>query len=334
MLDNLLNAAEPSESEILKRISAVRNPAPEGQPEIENVDEAVSDSEAPQEEESQEESQELESEQETESEELTGSPDDDDEESIYLDLDGREINLNDVRDWEQAFKDKKSMQADYTKKRMADAEVEKANKAKAAALEQQGETLQTLIASLEVTIGEQQESIDWDELREIDPSEYLKQKELAEKREKALKSAKDQAGQLSEGEQTALVQQEQQLLLQAKPEWLDPKGQPTKQYNDDMTAMNAYLQANGYTEQDTGKILDHKTWLTILKAAKYDSLSNKSVALGKKVKKAPLVTKPNKQSSKVSNIQKELETAQKRLKQTGSERDAMAVMKLKKQLRN
>ncbi len=43
-------------------------------------------------------------------------------------------------------------------------------------LQERQESLNNLIAELEVNIGEKQE-IDWDELRDYDPCEYIKQKE-------------------------------------------------------------------------------------------------------------------------------------------------------------
>ena len=132
-----------------------------------------------------------------------------------------------------------------------------------------------------------------DYLRETDPSEYLKQKELNEVRQKASESAKADLQALEEREFQAKVATEQSKLLEAIPEWSDPAVLEA-----DSKAINSYLEANGFTGEDTNDLVNHKVYVAIRKAALFDNLKSKSVETEKKVKAAPKVTKAGVKSNK------------------------------------
>ena len=79
-----------------------------------------------------------------------------------------------------------------------------------------------------------QSAVDWDELRDTDPSEYLRQKELIEQRQKALNQANEgvqKASQLTR-------KKEASLLFEKVPTWNDPK-----QRDADRGRIEAYLAA-------------------------------------------------------------------------------------------
>lgn len=333
LMDNL---SGPSEADLVKRISAIRNPSePEAPTEekkeavevsdLDTAEEVEVEAQAPQEEEVVEaaDSEQLEVE---EGESLEAS--EEETETLYLDLDGDEVSLDTIREW----KDGNLRHSDYTRKTMDLAEQRKAVEAEQANLSETQSKMTDLIAELEAQIEVSGQDINWEELREYDPSEYLKQKELLEKRQEALNKAKGLSGEVKGKASQEQINAEQAKLLQANPSWMDKSGNTTEQYSKDMQMVNEYLNKEGYQPDEINNILSAHHWQTILKAARYDSQSEKASVMTKKVKKAPVVTKPKSQAR--SNLDRQIAAAQAKFKKTGDMRDAQALMKLKRQKGN
>lgn len=330
------NLSGSSEAELLKRISAVRNPEPETVPteepkavevsddldtanEIEQVAPEV-EAEAPE----TDESVELEQSDDEEGESLEAG--EDDTETLYLDLDGEEVSLETLREWKEG----NLRHADYTRKTMALADERKAFEAEKAQVSELASKLNDAQAEIQALMDTT--SIDWDELREYDPAEYLKQKELQEKRQEAIANAKGLKSEVDQSSNQAVIAEEQQKLLAANPAWLDKGGKTTDAYQSDMKLMQEYLGENGFTDSEVNSLLQAKYWQTILKAAKFDAQKKKSAALEKKVKKTPLVTKPKSQAR--SNLDREIQSVQAKLKQTGDMKYALQLQKLKRKKGN
>jgi hypothetical protein len=235
-----------------------------------------------------------------ESEEEPESTENEDEELTYLELDGKEVDLNEVRQW----RDGHLMQSDYTRKTTEVAEDRKALKAEREEVSKQKAGLIDLQAELQALV-EEDEAVDWKELREIDPEEYIAKKEKADKRKAAVKKLKSEASKPDISQDD--LAKEQQSLFDTNPGWLDDKGEQTKEMKDDKKRIEGYWEKHGFTAEDVSGMRSARYINACLKAAKYDELQEKSKAFAKKAKKATLVTKPKSQVKKVKTKPKALE---------------------------
>ena len=214
---------------------------------------------------------------------------DEEETAQYVEIDGEEHNLEDVRTW----RDGHLMQSDYTKKTQAVAE-----ERKAAEVEFKSTRENLLKSKAEVSdmrdmltvLVQEDEAVDWVELKEDDPEKYIELKEKADKRKEALEKVK--AERETPVDDPALIQVEQGKLFEANPEWLDKEGKATDSYKQDTELMNDYASKAGFTTDEFSQMTRAHYIITILKAAKYDQLQEKGKEISKKRGKVPVVTKP------------------------------------------
>lgn len=212
-----------------------------------------------------------------------------DQELLYIDLDGEEVSLDQVREWKAGhMKD-----ADYTQKTQKVAADRKALEEERNSFNSEREKLSELSAQLEVLIAEDDE-IDWNELREYEPERYIELKEKADKRKKALDEIKAKS---PEQEATNQLTQEE---LQAESDdlftsqgWKDKDGKLDEaKYKKDQEMLLDYLNKQGYSQEEYSQINRAHHFKTLLDAARYQLQQKKGSALKKKVKAAPKVTKP------------------------------------------
>ena len=258
-----------------------------------------------------------------ETDEVETNEDDD----LYVDLkDGTQITLSEIAE----LKKNGLMQADYTKKT-----TDLANEKKDFEKEKQENSSQKLKneelgATLELLINEAKEDVDLEYLEEYDPGEYLKQIKITEKREKALSELNSNKETLNNENQQKLVSEESSKLFTAIPEWMED-GKTTKAFENDIKAMNNYLvNTVGMSNEEIGQIVSHKHWLIINQAAKSAINVDKKVAMDKKLKKAPVVTKSHSKVSKQSVINKEISDAESRFKKSGDSNDLIALKKIRR----
>jgi hypothetical protein len=181
------------------------------------------------------------------------------------------------------------MQADYTRKTQELSERRTALEADVAELANQSESLKTLAAELEAVIGSEDE-VDMNELREIDPDEYIKLTERNAKRKELLSKAKESFN-ATKPTSDADVAVEREQLIKNNPQWVDKAGKATDAYKSDMAALDTYLGNNGWTAEEFSTVYQSKHVEALIKAAKFDELQGKKKAIAKKVRKAPVVKK-------------------------------------------
>lgn len=324
MLDNLNGS---NEADILKRISTSRG---NSEPEQPTEDPQAVDVDEPEEVETPEiageEAETGESiVEEVESADTESAPIEEPEE-FYVDIDGREITFSQIKEWEQGH----LRQSDYTRKTQGVAEDRKSVEADRELLTGKVSKLDDSIAQLEVLIDEKKDAIDWDDLREFDPGEYLKQKELQDNRKDALKKAKSAKSSVSDGDKADIAKREQSLLIQSNPTWIKD-GKATDVYTKDMSMVNDYLASQGYTAADQQEIVSARHWQAILDAARFNSGKKSNASIAKKVKKAPIVTKPG--SASKSPVSLDLERAKSLHKKNGTVETALALRKLQKKFK-
>lgn len=244
-------------------------------------------------------------------------------ETITIKVDGKdvEVTLDELKKGYQR-------QADYTRKTMEVSETRKAAEAEAQQLrEQRNQYAQKLNDSqvlLSAALNEQQ-NIDWQQLLDSDPVEYLKQQHLYQQRQAAYqKNAQEQQQlyQYQQAEQAQNVQkflaQQQDELLAKLPEWKDETKAKAEK-----TAMKTYLQDTGFSLDEINHLSDHRSVLVARKAMLYDQMMSKAKAAAKKVENLPQkVVKPG--NGQAPTIDKRSQAFQ-RLGKSGKLEDAANV---------
>lgn len=170
--------------------------------------------------------------------------------------------------------------SDYRKKTMSVAEERKAVEAKAAEID-------STIAELKSFIKREEDNVDWEALRRDDPAEYLERKEALDAAKAAQEKAEAaQQKQLIEKQQAIVADESKKLIDAMGPTWDD------EQRNADISLANEYLSKMGFSEQEIGRIVDHRAWKMIFDAAKASKFNETKTKVSKEVRKAPKSVKP------------------------------------------
>ena len=269
---NYLNArkgsrgeTDSSEQPVAEVVDVLADSAPIEESEIENADAEIEESAT---------------EDEVQSEET----------DLFYDLDGEEVSSTQLKEW----KSNGLMQADYTRKTQAHSEDVKTFNEEREAFTSKQSKLSEQLATLEAMISE--DSLDAEqiqELREYEPERYIEHIEKQDKRKSFLKEAKKNATPQS----NLNAQDEQAKLITANPQWLND-GKATKAYQDDMTALSDYYTDNGFT-QDQMNSVNSSSLLAqaVIDAARYKATNTKKAVVEKRVRKAPVSTKPKAQAT-------------------------------------
>lgn len=185
--------------------------------------------------------------------------------------------------------------ADYRKKTMDLAEKRKTLEAKEAELAQK-------VQELESFIEQQDQNIDWDELRETDPSEYLRMKEVDAKRREAAEKAKKEQADTRQTKMQEMAEQEAKKLVDAMG---GDKKWGQEQQTKDIHAAMSHMQSIGLSEQEAANILDHRFWRIAMDAAKYQKLMQNKGKVNKQVQQAPKSVKPGQRQVPAQRAAKE-----------------------------
>ena len=215
---------------------------------------------------------------------------DDGSEDVTIEVDGKTVKLT-KEELAEAYKNG-LRQSDYTKKTMEVAEQRRAAEAEIAQARAEREAyavnLSKMAAQLEGAL-EEQASINWQELLEADPVEYLRQQNLYQQRQAAYQKTQQAQMQLMEiakAEQAQMrqmtLEQQQEALLAKLPEWRNAETAKAEK-----AALAQYLQQAGFDDQSIQTISDHRAVVVARKAMLYDQMMGKASAAAKKVAAAP-----------------------------------------------
>ncbi len=302
-----------SREDILSRIKAARS-SEEPVKEPTEQEEAVSlqDNEVVEESIEAESEEEVINEEEDQHEEQSPEANEEQEESVYL-IGDEEITLAELKE----LKSGTLRQSDYTKKTTELADQRKAFEGKSLATDKLHSDLSDSIKALTDSINSEVESVNWDELAEDDPTEYLKKQRALDKKQKVLTDAKTKEG--------ALLQQkaadEVNLLSTKMPSWSGENGEEHRKIDSDLAIK--WMQDAGITDAESAKWVNHKLYLAFIKAAKYDALKSKAPAIKKKVAKAPRVTPTTRAAKRKVSTSEE---ARNRLRKSGNDKDAKSAI--------
>lgn len=227
-----------------------------------------------------------------------------DEESVYL-IGDEEITLKELKE----LRSGSLRQSDYTRKTQELAEQRKEIEAKAATLDKAIAALDERVSDLDSELKTEFDAVNWEELAEYDPSEYLKKQNALKKKEQKLQKAKD--------DRLAAMQmkaREEANLLFSKTSAADRAEQEKV-----ISQAVKVAKEMGYSDAEINSLIDHRFYLMALKVAKYDELMAKKPEIEKKVAKTPKVTPATKQVAKKTSA---FDEAKAKLRQTGSKLDA------------
>jgi len=203
---------------------------------------------------------------------------------------------------------------DYTQKTMVHAENVKALETKNAQLDES-------IASLSSLIESKEQSIDWDDLAENDPSEYIKQERLQNERKAVLESEQGKRNEELIKQQNDYVASEVSKLHEVMgTSWT--KAQQEK----DFTAANTYLEAMGVSQDESAKISDHRLWRMIFDAAQFNLLEKTKTRVSKEVREAPKSVKPGQRPKPSESAKKEALTKLRNASKLNEEDAAVAYL--------
>ena len=253
-------------------------------------------------------------------EEVTEAQANDEETDLfYLDLDGEEVSSTQLKEW----KANGLMQADYTRKTQTHAkDVDTFNAEKEDFAAKQSE-FNTKLAQLNAMIEEDTPSAEvLAEWREYEPEKYIEHTEKMSNRKKLLAESKAELPTTSVD--MAKVSAD---LFAAHPEWM-VDGKNSKQFTTDTNLMTSYAESRGIGQAELSSF-EAKHFEVMLDAARYKSQNSKNVAIEKKVRRAPVSTKPR---AAATGVQTDLDAAMKAFKKNPSDKNAVALRKLKRQL--
>lgn len=242
-------------------------------------------------------------------------------------VDGKEVEVT-LDELQKGY----SRTQDYTRKTQQIAEVRKQTEAELQAVRAEREQYAQLLSALEAQVQQAtQPNIDWDRLYQEDPIEWVRQRELMrENQEKnaAIQSEKQRLSQLSQQEQMqqrqAMLQQEQEALIAAIPEWKDPKKAAAEK-----AMLVQFGQKAGFSPDELKNVVDHRAVVMLRKAALYDQMMSKRGQIKPVTNNGPRPAKPGAAGRVSSNT--EAMRAQQRLAKTGRVDDAAdAIYKLLK----
>ena len=229
-----------------------------------------------------------------------------------------------------------SRESDYTKKTMdlsnqrkevesLQDDLKKEFEAVKSSRNQYAEQLQVLTQNLQ----QQEQNIDWDNLYQTDPAEYVKLKAESDKKKEALNLAQQeqmriQQEQRSEQEKVynEYIAKERKILAEKLPVYAD------KNKSAEFTKrLSSFAKESGYTDQEIAMMVDHRAVLLLADAYRYNQLKKTKLS-GNKVNKAPRVVSSNasnirEDSDKKQNVDKRMT----RLKKSGHIKDAQSVLK-------
>ena len=242
-------------------------------------------------------------------------------------VDGKEVEVT-LEELQKGY----SRTQDYTRKTQQIAEVRKQTEAELQAVRAEREQYSHLLSALEAQVQQAaQPNIDWDRLYTEDPIEWVRQRELMrenQEKSQAIQSEKQRLAQLSQQEQMQqhqmVLQQEQEALMAAIPEWKDPKKAAAEK-----AMLVQFGQKAGFSPDELKNVLDHRAVVLLRKAALYDQMVSKRGQIKPVTNNGPRPAKPG-AAGRVSNNTEALR-AQQRLAKTGRVDDAAdAIYKLLK----
>ena len=238
-------------------------------------------------------------------------------------VDGKEIEVT-LDELQKGY----SRTQDYTRKTQQIAETRKAVEAEAAAIRAEREQYAQLLGALKQQLESAEAPVDLDRLYNEDPIEWVRQRELLrDKQEKlaAIQSEQARLSQLTEQQRAKELQahlaSQQEALIQAVPEWKDPKKAQAEK-----ALLVEFGKKIGFSDEELKNVYDHRAVIALRKAALYDQMMSKRGQIKPVINNGPRPAKPS-AAGRVSTTT-EATRAKQRLAKTGRVNDAVSAIEL------
>ncbi len=212
------------------------------------------------------------------------------------------------------------LEADYRRKTQSLAEDRRGVQAEIA---RQKDITALLILEHQKLVGNDEPEPDWVKLSQDDPIGYVQQRAAFEAKRAQREQAKAKAEELVNSQRSEIARAEAQKLRDAVTEWQDP-ATFTKDYTTLVEGAAKYFR---FDAAEVAAVLDHRTLLALRDAVAYRELKASKPAVEKKVATAPKhVVKPGSPAPKATHA-KDVEALRNRFRQTGSDEDAVALLR-------
>ena len=237
-------------------------------------------------------------------------------------VDGQEIDVT-LDELQKGY----SRNADYTRKTQALSEERKQAQAEMAGAKNERLQYHQVLEQLKnQTLNGQGPEPDWDKLREEDPDTFAVRWADHQRRQSqiaGINAEQQRVQQIHQAEQEkeleATLTREKETLLEKLPDWND--GEVASKERRQITEWGLN---NGYSQDQLNGIVNHVDILTLRKAMLFDQLQTKQKSRKPVVKKSAPTLKPG-SANNVPRPRSQMEKASRRLKKSGSVRDAAAV---------
>lgn len=284
----------------------------ESQDESEQVEDEVEDVE-----------QDADSEDDDEADESDEDVDEDeaeDEQQFTVKVDGKDVAVS-LDELQKGY----SRTEDYTRKTQALAQERKTAQAELEQVRTERAQYAQLLGALQEQLQQSQQPLDMDRLREEDPIEWVRQREMQRENNEKMLAIQSEQQRVNQAEQVvkqqqmqAFLQSQKEQLLTVVPQLSDPKFAQAEK--------GRWIEAGksiGFSEQELNGINDHRVLLALKTIADYNGMVAKRKQVSSDKPKAktvrPGVAPRKNQSSAVKQ-------AQQRLARSGNAKDAASLL--------
>ena len=168
---------------------------------------------------------------------------------------------------------------------------------------------------------------DWEALKNDNPLEYITKRDDFREAQDKVRQVQYQQGQVRQAheQETArthqrVLQEEHGKLVEALPDWGDTQSRQKLSAD-----IKEYAMSQGYSSEEIGSLIDHRSFMTLYKAMKYDKASSPDV-VQKKVKNKPKVIRAGSARTKSDVGNQQRKTKMKRLRSSGHVDDAASIL--------
>ena len=276
--------------------------------------------------------EESEEEEEPEGEEESEETDGEEEELYAVTVNGEEVAVS-LDELLSGY----SRQSDYTRKtqeiageRKGMEELQQQYNSQVAQIQQERQQYMDALTNIIAGQGSEIEkfaNVNWDELREADPIEYVTTREQYREAQERIQSMQYQQAQVAQAQQAQMNQARHEMLkvergklVEALPEWDEPGTQKEL-----ANTLQSYAKTQGFTQEELTELIDHRSILVLLKAHKYDQLQNSDVK-SKKLKNKPKVIRSGTGTTSKGTSKSKRAAKMKRLQSSGHVDDAVSIL--------
>lgn len=243
-----------------------------------------------------------------------------DEQQFTVKVDGKDVAVS-LDELQKGY----SRTEDYTRKTQALAQERKAAQAELEQVRTERAQYAQLLGALQEQLQQSQQPLDMDRLREEDPIEWVRQREMQRENNEKMLAIQSEQQRVNQAEQVvkqqqmqAFLQSQKEQLLTVVPQLSDPKFAQAEK--------GRWIEAGksiGFSEQELNGINDHRVLLALKTIADYNGMVAKRKQVSSDKPKAktvrPGVAPRKNQSSAVKQ-------AQQRLARSGNAKDAASLL--------